>query len=165
MQRLAEKQLTDPMEAWMWRLEDALMRAPTQLKGPIRTDTDPVEVADRTGRRRARRKLIYVAACVRMTLHLPPLPRGVRAEADGDRWVAVGPGPRQREPLADLLADALDPATIRLIVLPELLATGERFLDSDDWFHLPKDWSLGAIDLAVDGQGIVARIDLHLEAA
>jgi hypothetical protein len=165
VQRLAEKQLTDPMEAWMWRLEDALMRAPTELIGPIRTDVDPVEVPGPSGAMRLRRKLIYVKACVRMTLHLPPLPRGVRAEARGDTWLAVGPGPLQSEPLVELLSDALDPATVRLIVLPELLYTGERFLESDDWFNLPKDWSLGTIHLAVDARGIVARIDLHLEAA
>lgn len=166
MQRAPEKtrQLTDPLESWMWRLEHALSLAPAKLIGQVRADYDLMEVP-RRGKLRAVEKLISVTARVRLELSLPPLPRGVQLRPQGEEFLLVGPGPSQQELLDHLLQDALDAPTVRLIVLPVLISQGETFLETDDWFALGKEWSIGRICSRVEAMGVVCSIDLHLEAS
>ncbi len=166
MQRAPEKtrQLIDPLESWMWRLEHALSIAPATLIEQVRTDYDLVEVP-RRGKLRAVEKLICVTARVRLNLSLPPLPRGVQLRPRGEQFLLVGPGSSQQELLDHLLQDALDPPTVRLIILPVLIGQGESFLETDDWFALGKDWSVGRIRSSVEAMGVVCSIDLHLEAS
>jgi hypothetical protein len=166
VQRAPEKtrQITDPLESWMWRLEHVLSLAPARLTGRVHTDYDRVEVA-RNGKLRAVEKLISVTARVGLTFTLPPLPRGIQLAPRGDEFLLVGPGPNQEELLSHLLQDALDPPTVRLIILPVLISRGESFLETDDWFALSKDWSVGRIRCCVEAMGVLCKIDLHLEAS
>jgi hypothetical protein len=164
VQRALTEKLTDPLEAWMWRLEQSIATAPTRLEGPIRTDYDEMEVAQGRSLRVVRR-LVGLRARVAMSLALPPLPRGMHLEAGRGEFQVVGPGQGQQEPLVHLLEEALDAATVRLIVLPELIASDQALLESDDWASLGKEWSVREIRCRIEALGVVARVELELEAS
>jgi hypothetical protein len=150
----------DPLESWLWRVEQAIGQAPACIVGRIVTDRDAPVGPVRKGPGR----LLGVQATAEACCHLPALPGGLRCRARGDSFWIEGPGRTQSEPLEALLEEILDPEVLRLIALPELVALDPAFLDERAWLDLDKRYVLGPIDCHLDGRGLHVRIRVELEA-
>lgn len=150
----------DPLESWLWRVEQAIGQAPARIVGRIVTDRDGPGGSAPTGPGR----LVGVRATAEAGCHLPALPRGLTCRARGDSLWIEGPGPGQAEPLEALVEEILDPEVLRLIVLPELVAMDPAFLDERAWLDLDKRYALGPIDCHIDGRGLHVRLRAEMEA-
>ena len=152
----------DPLETWLWRVEQALTRAPTRMAGPVHLDTDVCESRS-LARGAPRPRLVGVRAAVELSLHLPPLPRGLRLGVrDGGLWIE-GPADTPPETLGAALEEVLDDKTLRLIALPEIAAGGDAFLDDPDWIAMELTFTLGPIAVCVEGPGVRVTVTIVVE--
>jgi len=158
VETISKRLAPDAREHWLWQVERAVLWARTHLVGQAVAEYAPGESGG------GRSRLAAVRATVHVGGYLPPLGRGMHLEAtEGSLWL-FGPGDEPAEPLEEVLEEVLDPATARLLVLPELIAQGEGFLADRTWATLHKRYWADAARCRVDGRGVHVTFHVHLEA-
>ena len=150
---------TDSLGHWLWRLKQGGCWGLTRLCGGVACDYEDISgVPDGL--------LVSVRATVEVSFHLPRLPRRMHFVAEaGSLWLTDSRGDRgDTENLESIIEDQFDADSLRLIVLPELIAAGESCLLDANWAMLDKRYSISAVSYIFDDRGLYVTLSVEMEA-
>ncbi|MFP4355467.1 MAG: hypothetical protein ACLFUJ_10145 [Phycisphaerae bacterium] len=150
---------SDPMEGWLWRIEQEALSASVQLQLPLGVDRDRDEVSESPQGR-----LVGIEATAAAELILPPLPAGLCYRARNSSLWIDGPSGLQSETLEAVLEETLDEQILRLMVMPELVAMDPEFLEEPAWLAMEKRYRLGPIRYRLDARGVRVQLQVEMEA-
>jgi len=147
----------DRLGHWLWSLKQGACWGSSRLCGRVLCDYADVS-DDLEG------VLISVRATVEVSFHLPKLPGLMHLVAEaGSLWLMDSRGDGG-ESLESIIEDQIDTDSLRLIVLPELIAAGEACLLDAGWALLDKRYSISAVSYIFDDRGLLVTLGVEMEA-